>query len=197
MSDTSGFKHLALALLTTTVPVLAHGQLAVTKRVSIDSLGSQSDDWSVGPSPSADGRFIAFYSYASNLVPGDTNLAPDVFVRDRLRGVTERISVDSQGHQGNSASLFAFITPDGRFVSFTSWASNLVPGDTNGVADVFVHDRQTGVTERVSVDSFGNEGNNPGFPFDRFIMSALSADGRLVVFTTDASNLVPGDGNGK
>src|SRR5207244_4860641 len=96
-------------------------------------------------------------SSATNLVPGDTNSVADVFVRDRLSGTTERVSVDSAGNQGNAGSSGVGISGDGRFVAFTSSATNLVPGDTNSVADVFVRDRQTGTTERVRVDSAGNQ----------------------------------------
>src|SRR5438270_647845 len=102
---------------------------------------------------SPDGRFVAFHSGASNLVPGDTNNAEDAFVRDRQSGVTERVSVDSSGGQANADSNIGAIGADGRFVAFYSTASNLVTGDTNNANDVFVHDRQAGATERVSVDS--------------------------------------------
>ena len=111
------------------------------------------------PSISADGRFVAFESLASNLVPGDTNGVGDVFVHDRQTGTTERVSVSSAGTQGNGDSAVPSISADGRFVAFVSVASNLVPGDTNGRLDVFVHDRQTGTTERVSVSSAGTQGN--------------------------------------
>src|SRR5262245_52605915 len=192
MSSTLPSRRLAaLLLLTSSLTASTLGQ-QITTRISVNSLGDQCNDWSVGPSPSQNGRYIAFSSYATDLVPGDTNGAPDVFVRDRLTGITERVSVDSAGNQANGPSLFPFLTPDARFVAFTSWATNLVPGDTNKVADHFVHDRKTGVTVRVSVDSQGNEGNNPG-TLDRFTTSALSADGRIVVFSSEASNLVPND----
>ena len=90
------------------------------------------------PAISADGRFVAFDSEATNLVPGDTNDASDVFVRDRQTGTTRRVSVSSGGAQGNGASFDPAISADGRFVAFNSDATNLVPGDTNGAADVFV-----------------------------------------------------------
>src|SRR5213076_1709437 len=93
------------------------------------------------------------------LVPGDTNMATDVFVHDRQTGVTERVSVDSAGSQGSGPSFNPALSADGRFVAFESWAPSLVPGDTNSTNDVFVHDRQTRTTERVSVDSAGIEGN--------------------------------------
>ncbi len=127
----------------------------VTERVSVDSAGVQGNSGSGVPSISADGHYVAFTSYASNLVSGDTNGQLDVFVHDRQSGATERVSVDSAGAQGNRESYDPSISADGRCVAFHSWATNLVSGDTNGLYDVFVHDRQSGATERVSIDSAG------------------------------------------
>src|SRR5439155_16392167 len=124
------------------------------------------------------GRSLSLDTRASDLVPGDTNEVVDVFVRDRLTGTTERVSVDSAGNQGNAGSSLPSISADGRFVAFWSAATNLVPGDTNAAFDVFIHDRQTGATERVSVDIAGNPGN-----YDSFA-PALSADGRFVAFSS-------------
>ncbi len=133
-----------------------------------------------------DGRFLAFPEYRA-LVPGDTNDTTDVYVHDRQDGGLERVSVSSNGTQGNSYSDLPEISGDGRFVAFRSNASNLVSGDTNGAWDIFVRDRATAKTERVSVASNGAQANGysnaPSF----------SADGRFVAFTTDASNLVAGD----
>ena len=164
-------------------------QTGTTERVSLDTAGNQGNGNSGEPTISADGRYVAFPSFASNLVPGDTNGQWDVFVRDRQTGVTERVSVDSGGAETNGG-YEPTISPDGRYVAFTSGASNLVPGDTNGAEDVFVHDRQTGVTERVSVDSAGGQGNGLSAG------SAISADGDHLAFYSNASNLVPGDSNG-
>ncbi|MFO0985040.1 MAG: calcium-binding protein [Planctomycetota bacterium] len=169
-------------------------QAQVTSRISVDSQGEQSNDWSDGPSLSKDGRQVAFFSNADHLVPGDSNGTLDVFVRDRMLGSTERVSVDSSGAQANGPSAYPCISSDGRFLSFTSWASNLVAGDTNGVADVFVHDRVSGETTRASVDSQGQQSHGTGL-LDRYVRSWLSADGRLVTFSSDAPDLVPGDGN--
>jgi pimeloyl-ACP methyl ester carboxylesterase/archaellum component FlaF (FlaF/FlaG flagellin family) len=171
-----------------------------TARVNVDSAGNQaygSSDWAI---VSGDGRYVAFYSYDSNLVPGDTNEVADVFVHDRLTGIPQRVSVDSAGNQGNGESYKPAISADGRFVAFTSAASNLVPGDTNATADIFVRDRDTdadGVfdepgavsTARVSIDSAENQGNAGSD------VPAISADGRHVAFTSAASNLAPGDSN--
>jgi Tol biopolymer transport system component len=163
------------------------GQL---ERVSLENSGLQGNNDSFSPAISADGRCVAFTSSASNLVVGDTNQTRDVFVRDRWLGTTERVSVDSYGNEGFIESNAPALSADGRFVAFYSMASNLVPGDTNTTGDIFVHDRQTGVTERASVDSAGVEANaETGTP-------ALSCDGHYVAFGSVASNLVAGDTNG-
>jgi len=162
---------------------------AITTRVSVASDGTEGNGLSERPSLSAKGRFVAFASEASNLVDGDTNGYRDIFVRDRLLGLTTRVSVSSQGTQSNGPSDSPAISGDGRLVVFYSEASNLVDGDTNGVADVFVHDRQTGTTTRVSVDSLGQQANAASD------MPAISADGRYVAFSSLADNLVSGDTN--
>ena len=165
-------------------------QLGTSERASVDSGGVQANETSYAYSISADGRYVAFYSYATNLVPGDTNGLVDIFVRDRRSGTTERVSVDSAGSQANGQSYYPAISSDGRYVAFSSYATNLVPGDTNGYGDVFVRDRQSATTERVSVDSAGAQGDAESeFP-------SISADGRYVVFTSDSTNLVHADTNG-
>jgi WD40-like Beta Propeller Repeat len=164
-------------------------QTQSTERVSVDSAGTQGNGGSWGPSISADGRFVAFSSAATNLVPGDTNGSSDVFVHDRQTGATERVSVGIAGIEGNSHSGNPSISADGRFVAFTSDASNLVAGGTSG-RQAFVHDRVTGATEVVSVSSDGALGTGFATP------GAISGDGRFVAFGSFASNLVPGDTNG-
>ncbi|MBK7642120.1 MAG: PD40 domain-containing protein [Planctomycetes bacterium] len=142
---------------------------------------------------SADGRYVAFASFAPNLVAGDTNIHADVFVRDLLLSTTVRVSVDSSGAEAvGGDSLAPSISSDGRFVSFWSAATNLAPGDTNGATDVFVHDMQTGVTTRVSVSSAGVQANNYSYTSD----GNISGDGRFVGFSSFANNLVPNDQNG-
>jgi len=162
----------------------------VTERVSVDSGWTQGNADSEEPSVSADGRYVAFRSTAGNLVVGDTNGVADVFVRDRQSGTTELVSVDSNEAQGNDLSDEPCISADGRYVAFTSWATNLVGGDTNGSHDVFVRDRQGGTTERVSVDASAAQGNGPSSS------PSISADGRYVAFKSWATNLVNGDANG-
>jgi hypothetical protein len=161
-----------------------------TELVSISSSGAQGDNWSWNPSISGDGRFVAFQTRATNLVPGDTNASEDIMVHDRISGTTTRVSVNSAGVQGNGNSRFPSISSDGRHVCFLSEATNLVTGDTNGSDDVFVHDLQSSITTRVSVNSAGQQGNSQSFP------GQLSADGRYVAFSSLSTNLVPGDTNG-
>jgi Tol biopolymer transport system component len=141
------------------------------------------------PALSADGRYVAFESSADDLVTNDTNNHADVFVYDRVSGTTERVSVNTDGVAGNGASDDPDISGDGRYVVFVSSASNLVDNDTNGVADVFVHDRETRATTRVSVDSAGLQGNAESR------RPSISADGRVVALSSSASNLVPADTN--
>jgi len=165
----------------------------LVQRVSVDSTGGELNaDSGVYSSPaiSADGQVIAFESYASDVVADDTNGQPDVFVHDRASGATERVSVDSSGGEGNDGSYYPSISADGEVVAFFSWASNLIPNDTNGRTDVFVHDRQTKVTERVSISSSGTEGDLPSY------YPSISADGGIVAFSSLAFNLIPERTNG-
>ncbi len=155
-------------------------------RVSVGSDGTQANGGSGLAALSADGSTVAFQSDADNLVPEDRNRVSDVFVHVRASHRTERVSVDSKGREGDDESVHAAISADGRFVAFESAATNLVAKDTNGASDVFVRDRKTRTTERVSVAKGGVEANDAsGFP-------ALSADGRYVAFQSVAPNLAPG-----
>ena len=178
--------------------VFVHDRVTgATTRVSIATDGAQANSDSVTsgdnetPSISADGRYVAFHSWASNLVAGDTNFAPDMFVRDRVTGTTTRVSVATGGSQANGGSYQPAISTDGRYIVFYSAASNLVAGDTNGTSDVFVRDRVSGATTRASVATGGSQAN--GFSG----RVAISADGRYVAFFSDATNLVAGDTNGR
>src|SRR5207247_2620109 len=139
------------------------------------------------PSVSADGRYVAFESYATNLVPGDSNGVSDVFVRDTLTGMTACVSVNSSGVPGNGDSQRPVLSADGRYVVFMSLASNLVANDTNGTWDIFVRNLQSSSTTRASVDSGGTQGNGSS------TFASISADGRFVAFESAATNLVSGD----
>ncbi len=165
-------------------------QTGQTERVSVASDGTQANSRTWTPGITPDGRYVVFYSVSTNLVPGDTNGLYDVFVHDRQTGLLERVSLASNGAQGNGGSIYPSMSADGRYVAFESAASNLVPGDTNLVHDILVHDRQTGQTERVSVASDGTQGNNDS------VTPCMSPDGRYVAFQSYATNLVPGDTNG-
>jgi len=174
-----------------------------TTRMSVDSTGAQSNGESYFAAISADGGLVAFGSEASNLVAGDTNVScdndgdtqfddncPDIFVRDRQPGTTNRVSLDSAGGQANAGSFAPAISGNGRYVAFRSLASNLVVGDSNGQGDVFVRDRLTPSTTRASVDNGGGQGNGQS------LGPAINGDGHSVAFSSSASNLVPGDTNG-
>lgn len=189
------------SLLTATALVVAQSGSGVLELASVSSAGVQGDNDSGTTIPTTpsndraaltpDGRFVAFTSFADNLVPGDTNLAADVFVRDRTAGTTERVSLSSKGREGDADSgvgppTGAGISADGRFVVFASSASNFAKGDANGSADVFVRDRLTGTTELISrgLDGLPATGDAP----------VISADGRIVAFRSFSDTLVS-DGN--
>lgn len=166
------------------------------ERVSVSSSGAQADGLSHAPMLNADGRYVMFFSFATNLVPGDTNGADDVFVRDRATGTTTRVNVDAHGAQTEGGLSYTFfpngrtISGDGRFVTFASYAAGLLPDDPPnpaGTTHVYVVDRDSGNVERVSVDSAGANANDSSY------QPTISADGRFVSFSSRASNLVPGD----
>ncbi len=165
-------------------------QMDTIERVSVAADGTQGNALSMSPSISADGRYVAFESVASNLIPSDTNGQRDVFVYDRQADTIDLVSGAVGGEQGNSSSQNGDISADGRYVAFNSSASNLVPGDTNGVGDSFVFDRQTGTIECISVANDGTAGNGSSYIY------SISADGQFVGFRSEASNLVSGDTNG-
>jgi Tol biopolymer transport system component len=161
-----------------------------TIRVSVSSSGAEADGHTFGVVISDDGGYIAFQSFATNLVADDTNGVSDVFWRDLANGITKRVSVSTGGVEGNAASDGPSISPDGRYVAFMSDATNLVSSDQNGVRDVFLHDTSTGTTSRVSVANDGAEANGPGWSGPD-----VSANGQYVAFVSSASNLVSDDTN--
>ncbi|MDO8847130.1 MAG: hypothetical protein Q7W51_01930 [Coriobacteriia bacterium] len=162
-----------------------------TTRVSITDGEAQATTWSAGSSITPDGRYVAFYSGAANLVSGDTNGSDDVFVRDRIGGTTTRVSItDGEAQALGGGSSWPSISADGRYVAFYSDATNLVSGDTNSATDIFVRDRIAGTTTRASVATGGAQG------FGSCSDPSISADGRYVAFYSDSTNLVSGDTNG-
>jgi Tol biopolymer transport system component len=167
-----------------------------TIRVSVDTGGDDPDGNSFFPSISADGRYVAFASAANDLVPGDSGASEDIFVRDLQTGTNTRVTVDTGGGAPNAGTRHAWISGDGRHVVFASGASDLVPSDGNGFEDVFVRDLDAGVTTRASVDTGGGDSNGASGSSPMFVPSAISADGRYVMFWSVASDLVPADGNG-
>ncbi|MFK8067235.1 MAG: FG-GAP-like repeat-containing protein [Gammaproteobacteria bacterium] len=162
----------------------------LTSRVSLDSSGNNSNHESDNPSLSANGRYIAFHSLATDLIVNDTNGWLDVFVYDKQLSSNSLISVSSSGSQGNGNSRNPDQSGDGRFVVFDSYASNLITGDSNSQRDIFLHDTQSSTTSRINLTSEASEANGESR------LPALSSDGRYIVFESDASNLVTGDSNG-
>lgn len=156
---------------------------------SINSDGEQADDTNKHAALSADGRFVVFQSKAANLAAGDHNGMYDIFLRDRLEGVTELVSRGLYGGAGNSESQRPSISDDGRLVVFESWANDLVEGDANSRSDVFLADRQAGLMELMSVSNDGEQADhvNGG--------AVISGDGRTVAFSSLAGNLAPNDDN--
>jgi len=154
-----------------------------TVRVSVPSTGGEASGFAPAPtSPpavSADGNIVAFESDSSNLVPNDTNGVTDVFVRDRSTGHTDRVSVATDGTQGNKGSFRPGISADGRFVVFESAASNLLPGggDANGVKDIFLRDRQTNETKRISDSNAPSPSQNP----------SISPNGQYIAFDSNGN----------
>ena len=165
-------------------------QTGTTTRVSVPTQFGQALGGSFLSQISADGRYVVFSSNATNLVAGDTNDNLDLFRRDRETGTTIRISIAHDGAQANGQPGDPSMSADGRFVAFTSHATNLVAGDTNGHEDVFVRDVESGVTTRVSVGPGGVQAD------ERSLEASMSGDGRFVAFRSLASNLVAGGGVG-
>jgi Tol biopolymer transport system component len=163
--------------------------LGTTELISV-GLDGMADEGSE-PSISADGRYVSFTSFGDNLVPGDDNFASDIFVRDRLLGTTERVSVKSDGSEVSQGSFSSQISGDGRVVAFDSFSDDLVPGDTNESVDVFVHDRQTGSTEGVSTRTSCNP--SQGDICGNSLLGSLTSDGSFVAFSSTQQGLVPGD----
>ena len=160
-----------------------------TTRVSLANDGTQANQSSWTPAISGDGNVVAFETNASNLVEGDTNNVSDIFVHNRITGKTTRVSVASDGTQAIGSSEEAFISGNGQFVAFISYASNLIENDNNYVIDVFVHDLLYGQTRLVSLANDGSQGD------EKSLYPSISMDGIFVAFASQASNLVAGEVN--
>jgi len=172
------------------------GMPYTVRRVSLGSEDVQGHGHSSHAALSADGRFVVFVSEAANLVASDLNKSSDVFVRDLLLGLTRRVSVSSEGEEGNAPSFGPTISGDGRIVAFVSDASNLVQEDTNGATDVFAHDLVSGRTHRISVSPSGEQAigfdpftGEPSAYYAASLEASISSDGNAIAFTSRAQNL--------
>lgn len=168
-------------------PALVAAQ--TTTRVSVGSGGGENNGHNYWGAVSTTGRYVAFSSDATNVVPGDTNAKTDVFWRDTVTGEVQRVSVNDDGVQGNGRSFASAVSKDGRLVLFWSHATNLVPNDTNGQPDVFMHDRGSHTTTRLSIGVDGAQPNG------WCSSPTMSEDGRWVAFESWANNLVLRDTN--
>ncbi len=161
-----------------------------TERISVATDGTEGNGESRSPSISANGRFVAFQSYADNLVEGDENNATDIFVRDRKKKTTVRVSLRTDGGEANHESFHPSISAKGRSIVFESRASNLAASDANDKLDVFLHDAKTGETICLSLDTTGTQtGDKDSYH------PMISANGRVVAFASQATNLVATGGN--
>ncbi|KKK94169.1 hypothetical protein LCGC14_2685540, partial [marine sediment metagenome] len=160
-----------------------------TELVSVSSTGEQGDRMSRTPSISADGRFVAFESWSTNLVASDINGQTDIFIHDRITDAMEIVSISNTGEHGNGQSREPSISADSRFVAFGSNSSNLSPGISG--TQIYVHDRELGTTIAVSVNEAGNQGNGSSR------RPSISGDGRLIAFESRSNNLVQNDTNKK
>jgi hypothetical protein len=179
----------ALALLAPASPAAAGAPVAITGRASVlpGAVEPASPGDSTDAVVSGGGRYVLFSS-TSRLVPADTDNVKDVYRKDLLTDGLVRANVTIDGAQASQSSTAGAISPDGRYVAFWSWATNLVPNDTNGKADVFVRDLSSGTTERVSVSSAEAQADGASPPDQDGTMD-LSFDGRYVAFSSSAKNL--------
>ncbi len=178
------FLLLSLGLLILGVSYPAAAQTSQPIPISVSSTGELGNGESGAPSISADGRFVAFQSDATNLVAGDTNGFTDIFLHDRQTGETRRISISTTGEQGNGNSTDPVISGNGRIIAYESDANNLVNLDTNELSDIFVFDVITGLTKRISISQTGNQANSRSFSV------RIDYAGRYLVYHSWADNLV-------
>jgi Tol biopolymer transport system component len=161
-----------------------------TRRISVSSNEGQANDFSGETAAiSSNGRYVVFDSWATNLVPGDTNRDSDVFLRDLAKGITERVSVADGGVQATGGSTEPAVSSDGRFVAFSSAAPNLAPGNKQ-VFDVYVRDRVNDTTRPVATSANGDLGNGSSEA------PVITPSGRFIAFSSNSSDLVPEDTNG-
>ena len=159
-----------------------------TEREDIATDGTPGNGNSSGAAISADGRFVVFVSNSSNLISGVGGM--QAYLRDRKTGKTALVSVAMDGTPASAVTNSVAISADGRFVAFISYATTLVSQNTNGLAEAFVRDMETGITSLVSVSSAGVPANASIFTNSNMVPLALSADGRYVAFSSSATNLV-------
>lgn len=167
------------------------GSTTAFTRISQGVNGQPANGWSDISVISADGRFVIFRSYSTNLSPIPTNGQWQLYLHDRMMNLTEMVTVSTGGEASNEGGGYQSISADGRYVVFSTWADNLVPDDTNNKGDVFVRDRLNGITWRITTGSTGEQGNGNSYG------SYISANGRYVVFTSFANNLVLNDTNNR
>ena len=182
MSSRFRIARTACACLGTLLAPFVNAAPGDTEYAVVDTAGEPVDAGVLGVSTG--GRFVLFWSDDDSLVPDDTNLTTDLFVRDRLTGLFDRVNVSSSGQQSQGQLSTAEMSSDGRFVAFVSDAVELVPNDAHGTPDVFVHDRETGVTERVSIAPNGQPivgGQEPS-------LCNISDDGTVVAFKANGTN---------
>ncbi len=186
----SGAKNLVAGDVDNKDDIFIHDtQTGVTGLISVSSSGIKGNGNSERPSISADGRYVAFDSDANNLVPGRSGNVKDIYVHDLQTHETSRVSVDSTGKLANRFSTDPSISADGRYVTFTTEATNLISGDPHPEGGVFIHDRLMGQTTCVSIDLTGNHCAGAA-------EALISTDGKYVAFTTGSPDLVVGDTNG-
>lgn len=159
--------------------------------ISLSNLTISSNSSSTRPTLSCNGNYVAFDSFATNLVAGDTNASNDVFRYDRVAGSLGRVSLSSSATEGNNDSSYATISGDGRYITYHSYATNLVSGDTNATVDIFLTDVSSGVVQRAAIASGGTQANGLNW------QASISADGKYISYYSEASNLVSGDTNAR
>lgn len=159
-------------------------------RVSVSSSNSQANGGSSSLTASADGRYVTFYSSASNLVTGDNNGKEDIFLKDTLNGTVTRINMRDNGTESNGSVYESYISSNGRYVVYSSTDSSIVSSPYHTGIEVFLYDRTNATTTLVSKVG-SSESNNHSYA------RGISSDGRFVLIKSAASNLVSGDTNGQ